>query len=225
MSSADFNKIALGSGIYTVPEISRILTIPAAKVRRYIRDFLDDRSGKKLFQETYSYKGSSDKLYVNFHVLIELYCMFQLRAEGFSVQKIMSSREVMIKDLDTPFPFASQNVLFDGKNIFYNYFEDIVKADGKRQMSFKKLLKDFVKNIDFDKQLLAHRFWPNGRENSIVIDPHHQFGQPTINTTNINVATIHSMFESGESVASLCVLFDLTEKQVNDAVQFYCRAA
>ncbi len=59
----------------------------------------------------------------------------------------------------------------------------------------------------------------------MVVDPHHQFGQPILHGTNINAEVIFSMYESGEPVESIGILYDLTKKQVNDAIFFYKKSA
>ncbi|MEJ7676896.1 MAG: DUF433 domain-containing protein [Segetibacter sp.] len=53
-----------------------------------------------------------------------------------------------------------------------------------------------------------------------MVDPHHQFGQLVIQRTNINAATIFSMYQSGESTSTIVILYDITEEQVNDAILF-----
>lgn len=53
MAVTALHKHQLGSGIYTISDISRLLRFPKAKVRRYLKDYWDERLGKKLFNETY----------------------------------------------------------------------------------------------------------------------------------------------------------------------------
>lgn len=82
-----------------------------------------------------------------------------------------------------------------------------------------------LKKVDFRPDNLAERFYPAGKSNSIVVDPHHQFGQPVIKGTNVNTEVIFSMYQSGEPIKAIGILYDLTEKEVNDAVNFYRKAA
>jgi hypothetical protein len=51
MSVATFHKQQIGSGIYTIPDISKILGYPQSKVRRYVKDYWEIAL-KKLFKET-----------------------------------------------------------------------------------------------------------------------------------------------------------------------------
>ena len=139
--------------------------------------------------------------------------------------QILKAREHIAKELNVPYPFASAGLLTDGKKIWYEFKESIVNADGSRQTNIVKIIQDFAKKIDFGSDKLATRFFPAGKNSAIVIDPHHKFGQPIINGTNINTEVLFSMYKSGEPVENIGILYDLTEKEVSEAIQFYRNAA
>lgn len=213
------NNIKLGTGIYSIPDLSFILQLPKHKVRRWMNDFWDSRLGGG-YKGKYSWGQGRDKA-TNFLTLIEFYVFYQLRENKVSSNKILEAHAFMAKELNTPYPFASSEVLTEGKNIFYS-LEDgtTVYADKSRQIVIRKAIESFCKKIEFSPDKLSKRYWPLGKENSIVVDPHHQFGQPIINGTNINASSVYSMYVSGESINVIGILYDLTEKQVNDAIIF-----
>ena len=217
------HKQELGVGIYTIPDISAILNYPQQKVRRYLSKYWDDRLGKKLFSETYSWKREKIRA-VNFYVLIELFTCFSLQDKGVSPKIILKARENIAKELKTPYPFASNKLLLAGNKILYVFEDMIVDADGTRQTNIIEIIKAFVTNIDFEGDL-ASRFWPAGKQSSVVVDPHHQFGQPVIAGTNINAEVIFSMYQSGEPLDAIGILYDLTEKQISDALAYHKRKA
>lgn len=218
------NKAEIGEGIYTVPDIAAILDLPVAKVRRWLTEFWDARFGKS-YNATYSW-GDGRTRAVNFHTLIEFYVFYQLREQGISSQKILKAHEVMAKVLHTPYPFATSKVLTFGKNILFSPdISSLMEADEKFQMVLKKIVEPFCKNIDFDSEFLAERFYPMGKKHRIVVDPHHQFGQPTIKGTNIAAETIYNMHESGETVDFIARIYELDKKSVNDAIKFGKMAA
>src|SRR6266536_3746765 len=225
MTTLSIHKQKLGAGIYTISDISILLNLPQAKVRRYLNQYWDEGLGKKLFNDTYSWSTGNNIKAVNFYTLIELYVCFYLQGLGFSPKKILKSRLVIARDLNVPYPFASARLLSDGKKIWYEFQDCIVNADGSRQTDFLEFIRDFASKIEFDSNRIAERFYPAGKENSVVVDPHHQFGQPTIEGTNINTEAIYSMYESGEPVELIGILYDLTEKQVYDAIYFYKKLA
>ena len=225
MVIADFNKRQLGSGIYTMPDISRLLNLPQKKVRRYLNEYWDEELGKKFFNETYSWSTGNNIKAVNFYTLIELYTCFHLQELGVSPKQILNSRIAIARDLKIPYPFASAKLLSDGKKIWYEFKDSIVKADGSQQTDFMEFIKSFANKIEFNSNKIADRFFPNGKQSSIVVDPHHQFGQPIIEGTNINTEVIFSMYESGEPINTIGILYDITEKEIKDVIRFHKKAA
>ena len=225
MAVIHLHKRELGAGIYTISDISHLLGFSQSKVRRYLNDYWDERLGKKLFNETYSWSTGNNIKAVNFYTLIELLTCFYLQEQGVAIRQILKSREIMAKDLNVPFPFASAKLLTDGKRIWYEFKDSIINADGSKQSVFLEFIHDFAKKIDFNSNKIAEKFWPDGKQSSIVVDPHHQFGQPVIEGTNINAEVIFSMFESGEPINTIGILYDITEKEIRDVIRFYKRAA
>lgn len=214
----------LGSGVYTVPDISRILQLPLAKVRFCLNEYWDKRVGQKFYGRNYSRQFEKTKA-VEFNALIEFYVYFTLRGLGISAQRILKARESMAKELQTPYPFATNKLLAGGGRIWYDKDGLTIDADGTLQTNLTKIIESFCKKIDFNDQLLAQRLWPRGKESSIVVDPHHQFGVPTINGTNIDAQTIFEMHESGEKIQTISIIYEINEKQINDALNFFSQAA
>ena len=222
MKSVISHKNKLGAGIYTIPDISRILGFSKSKVARYINLYWDDKNGKQLFQDTYSWSVSNNTKAVNFYVLIELFTFINLQERGFSPQRIFKTRNQIIKDLEIQYPFAFAGILTDGKKIWCDYMDSVVETNGTKQINFSQIIYDFAQRIDFNSESkMAERFYPNGKDKSIVIDPHHQFGMPIIKGTNINTEILYSMYTSGEPIKSISILYDLTQKEVNDAISYY----
>jgi uncharacterized protein (DUF433 family) len=213
------NHIALGNGIYTIPDLALILGLPQSKVRRWLTDFYDQRLGKS-HKGKYSWT-TGNKRGTNFLTLIEFYVFYQLRSLKFSTHKILEVHSYMEKTLNTPYPFASYELLAGQKQILYKHDEEtLVRADKTNQIVLKEILEKFCQKIDFSEQKIATRFWPMGKKHRIVVDPHHQFGQPVIYGTNINAETIWSMYNSGEAVSTIGVLYDISTAEVNDAISF-----
>lgn len=120
MAVTTLHKHQLGSGIYTISDIIRLLRFPKAKVRRYLKDYWDERLGKKLFNETYLWSTANNVKAVNFYTLIELYTCFFLQELGVSTQQILKSREAIAKELNLPYPFASAKLLTFGNMVMNN---------------------------------------------------------------------------------------------------------
>jgi len=214
----------IGKGLYTIPEVSMILQLPQAKVHRWLKDYYDGQLVQSL-KSAYSWRVKDHKM-VNFLTMIEFYVFYKLREQHISPAKILAAHAHLSSFLKTAYPFASHELLINGKSIIYQQTDDIwVEADRSNQIVFYDMLNAFSVKIDFSATCLAERFWPLGRNRAVVVDPHHQFGQPVLNGTNINTTTIFEMYESGEKISTIGLLYDLSEKQIRDAIEFSNRSA
>ena len=61
-----------------------------------------------------------------------------------------------------------------------------------------------------------------GKENSIIVDPKHQFGQPTVQGTNLFPETLYNLYKNKESKKLISLSYDISMKQVTDSI-IYCK--
>lgn len=207
------NSPKLGEGIFLTRDIANILKLPYSRVRVGMSEFWDNY--------TFGEKGNKA---VNFYTLIEFYTFYQLRKEGISSQMIKKAHQQIAKELGTPYPFA-RNIRTDGKEIWYDFLEDIVNADGKQQISIKPILLPFLTKIEFNKEDIADKYFPLENSKKIVVDPKYQFGQPTITGTGIKVETLIQLYNGGESQKDIATLYNLKPAQVKDAIAYYKQSA
>ncbi|MFH2095126.1 MAG: DUF433 domain-containing protein [Bacteroidota bacterium] len=220
------NRPYLGGGIFTLPDIGQILKIPYNKVHRWIKEYWDTILAHD-FEQTYSWHDGNSRA-VSFHTLMELVVFSQLHGSGVKPKKILEAHKELSEKFDTMFPFASfkviRNMFSDGSKIYFKDGEDVIYSMGSHRQLNLKFIVDFFKNIDFGDDELAARFWPMGRENAIVVDPKHQFGQPVIDGTNITADALYSMNKAGDPPKYIAYLYEIEEKQVLDAIEF-CKPA
>lgn len=226
MSSAFENINSLGNGIFTTQEIAQILQLPYQKVRIWINKYWDGELGE-FYKQNYSWTTENSKA-VGFHTLIEFYVMMQFAEAGVKTKEVLKAHKELSKMFQTSFPFAKEEVL---KNIKTDKFKvylkengNTISLDGTKQLNLD-LISMFFQNLDFGNDKIASRFWPLGKKNSIVCDPHHKFGQPTIKGTNIQSAAIFSMYMANEPIRFIASIFEIPEKAVKDAISFHKRAA
>jgi uncharacterized protein (DUF433 family) len=217
-------KPSLGIGLYTIPDVANILNLNRTLVRRWLREYWDNQfknSGKN-----YASWGTGREKAIHFFTLIEFYVFYQLRKQGVSAQSIARSHEIISQELNISFPFANAIILTDGKKVFYSKDGDlIINADKSKQINFKSIIEGFCHKIDFDADDHALRYWPLGKGKNIVVDPHHQLGQPTVKNTNILAETLYSMYKSGEKVNFISSLYDVSPADVKASIKFFQKAA
>jgi uncharacterized protein (DUF433 family) len=217
----------LGEGIYVVKDVSKILRLDYEKVYRWIVGYWGGN-----LDEGYNYTfGEQDNRAINFYSLIEFYTFFKLRERGVSATEIRKLHNKLSEILKTPYPFSkAQDYYVDRKGrkrkfIYYKYLESIIRFDKKNQFSFDFIIDEFLDKIEFDDNNFARKFFPLGKNKLVVVDPQHQFGQPTISGRNIKTQTIFSLYKAGETNEDISILYNLSIKEVEDALYFHNQAA
>lgn len=225
METIEFeNNVELGSGIFTVSDISIILNLKYSKVYNLLNEYWDNRFATQLGQK-YSWSVRNTKA-VSFHTLVEFYIFFQLKEVGVATQQILNAHSELSTRYNTPFPFAISHIInrmncFGRKIVFEISDNDIINLDSTKQLNLS-FIKSFAHKLDFDKNELAEKFYPLGKTKQVVIDPKHQFGQPTIKGTNIFPKTIFNLYQSKESKKFIAQSFEISIQEVNDAIE-YCK--
>lgn len=220
------NKAIIGGGIYTLPDVAEILNIDYSKVRRWVREYWDGKLGES-FQRKYSWTVGKNPA-IGFHTLVEMYVFIRFSEAGVKTQKLLEAHKMLSEKFATPFPFASEHVVdgikTDGRQVFFQEKDKtIVTLDASRQVKLD-FIKLFFKKLEFTKGV-ASRLWPMGKSKPVVVDPDHQFGQPTVEGTNILTSTLYNLKQAGEPVAFIASLYELDEKQVKAAISFHKKAA
>lgn len=212
----------IGDGVFLTKDISYILNLPYQKVRHWLNEFWDKEFVDGVYQH-YSFGDKKNKA-INFYTFIEFHTFFELRKHGISAQKIRKAHKTISKELKTKYPFAVAGISTDSKKIWYEHLETLINADGSSQVNLKPILLPFLHKIDYQKNMAA-RFYPDGKKNHVVIDPHHQFGQPIIVGTNIKAETVFNLYCGGESKKNISIMYDLKQKQITDVIEFYNKRA
>lgn len=219
------NYLKINNGIYTLPEVSKILRLPYYKVNRWINAYWDDQLGSAL-QSRYSWTINNSKA-ISFHTLIEFYILILLAEAGIATKTVLQAHLELSKRYNTAFPFAQKAILDGirtiGKKVYFENEEGIIALDGTKQFKLE-FIKVFFHNLDFDNGLIASRFWPMGRDRSIIIDPTRQFGHPVIGATNIYPETLFNLFLAGEPIDFIAFTYEIEKSLVIDAIEF-CKAA
>lgn len=219
------NNVSLNNGIYTIPDIAKILNLPYQKVRHWVNCYWDGRLGKE-FKKTYSWSIDRSKA-VNFHTLIEFYILIQLGEMGISTHAVLQAHKELSVFFKTMYPFADRRVLekmtTDKKKLMIEQDEKLISLDGTRQINLD-FMRTFFKHIEFGEDHLVSKFWPRGKENSICVDPRRQFGHPVVDNTNIFPETLCNLYKGGEKIDFIASLYELDTRLVKDAIH-YCNAS
>ena len=227
--------LTLGEGVYTIPDASRILHLEQKKLRRWIKGYWKCVEGVRspltaplVTEGVWDERGSRA---LNFCALIEVRVFAVLREEGIPLQRIRRAHEELRQRLKTTHPFARQEIISDGRNILtaldsVGGEKILVNLTMSSQIELGHIVEQFCHNLDFGRKTqIAERYWPLGKDRSVVVDPHHSFGRPTVSGTNICTEVVAALASSGESEQSISALYGIPIATVRDAVDFEAKAA
>lgn len=211
------NSPKIGQGIYTAADASRILKMPYSRTKYWFSYYAKQRFAAKNHVYHFQIK---DSVAVNFLALIEMYVFFTLKEQGIKTRTIVKAHETMAVYLQTPYPFAMEDLFIDNSRLLFGDEHQLITADERLQTVIVQILRPFIRKIEFSNNKLAKKFYPLGKENSVVVNPEHQFGQPIIDGTNILTETIFMLSKGGDSNEFIAKLYNISVKNVEDAIRF-----
>ncbi len=220
----------LAAGAYTLPDAARLLNLPLARLRTWVSGSValdPEDSNRRYPVGQLASKGAGRDRTFSFLTLIELFSIAQLRARGVSMGTLRKARAELALRYQTPHPFALEGLLTDGRRLLKELGDaSLLELCTGGQTSFESVLAPFCQRLDFDTSTrLATRFFPNGRGSIVVVDPHHSFGRPIIDGTNITTEAIASLIRGGEKIEDVAADFELDPAQVQEAWGFETRLA
>lgn len=215
----------LPSGAYTLPDAAGLLGLRLDRMRKWVSGVSLGANGGKTRRFPAGDLGSrgegKDRTF-SFWTLIELFSISQLRAHGLSMRRLRADRLELAERFDTDHPFALEGLLTDGRRLLKELDDaSLLELGTGGQTDFEAVIRPFCARLDFDSQTqLASRFYPIGRDSSVIVDPHHAFGRPIIQGTSITTEALACLVRGGENIDDIASDFRLNPAQVEEAWDF-----
>ncbi len=233
----DIYKI-LSAPAYTFAEASRLVGISQGQVSRWVRgyEYIYRVSGGKqerLGQQKAIVRKSTHKesTNVSFLDLIDLLFVRRFLKLGLSLQRIRKALDEARNYLETPH-FASQRFFINGNKIFLdptcapnkNKTKNLIALLTGGQYGFREIVAQVEGMVDFEDVTgygLSSRWFPNGRQGHVVVDPRISFGQPTVYGHRITTSNIYDMYiGENQRIDKIARWFDLSPTALKTAIQF-----
>lgn len=215
----------VGVGIYTVPDVARLLGVPARSIRRWAGGYSYNQRGRRRHSPPVwrpSIPMIDGQLTLSFLDLIEVRFVHAFRKHGVSWTIIRKAEAHAAEVLRTSHPFATNKFRTDGKTVLGDVAD---RTNGLWDMAHKqRVFADFVapylKGIEWADDGLAARWRPLDGSNRVVIDPRRSFGAPLLDRENVPTRVIFEACKSGESVRVVANWFEVPLESAEDAVRF-----
>ena len=210
----------IGQGIYTAADAARILKMPYPKANYWFKYYAKQKLS--LTAEYIYHFPLRAIIAVNFLTLIEMYVFYILKENGVKTSKIVKAHTIMSNFSRTPYPFAKEDIYINSnkKSLLFGGDDQLITADEHLQTVLIQGLKLFIDKVQFNDERIANKFYPLGKDKTIVVNPENQFGQPIIEGTNILTESIYNLSVGGDSHEFIANLYDISLKNVEDAIEF-----
>ena len=158
--------------------------------------------------------------------LVESSMITVFRGLGVSLQRVRKAHLYLRDTFEVEHPFAQLELKTDGAHVIKLIddpelsTEPVLIADEHGQEAWGELIAGRLDEFDYAQSGIASRWWLRGRKRQIVIDPNVSFGMPSIERTGVATWAVAGRVNSGESVRSVAEDFQISETEVQDAVDF-----
>ena len=90
---------------------------------------------------------------------------------------------------------------------------------GKGDTAWDEVLGPFLGTVDYEDEWV-HRWWPGGRERTVVVDPRLAYGLPVVAGTGVRTEIIRERVEAGDSPEQIGRDFGVPRRAIRHALEF-----
>jgi uncharacterized protein (DUF433 family) len=214
----------LARGLYSVPAAARLIGATPDQLKRWAFGY-ERRGTWHEAAITADLEELGGDRVLTFLDLVELLFIHGLRSAGHSFPRIHEAHRVLSQLLDTEHPFALKKGFSDPGGIYALLEREdqgdlLVELKGAGQIAMWPTLHRYLRQLEFNLDDVAERWYPAGRASPIVVDPRVSFGAPVIEGTAVETAALTELYQNEDSLEELAWLYDLEPAQVMAAVEF-----
>jgi len=88
------------------------------------------------------------------------------------------------------------------------------------QRVFDKVIRPFLKNVEFDGGKVPSRWWPRGKSRQVALDPRRSFGHPIVFREGIATKVLVRSVRANDSVEEVAKWFEISPASVRAAIDF-----
>jgi uncharacterized protein (DUF433 family) len=223
----------LGIGLYTVAEASVLTGIPQGRLRRWLHGYTY-RVGKARATSEPVWRRQVPEidgtLGLGFLDLMEARFVDAFRAASVPWRVIRLCAERAREVTGSDHPFSSRRFRTDGRTVF----AEVVDQAGekqlldlvKNQLAFARVIgPSLYAGIEFSVDDVPARWWPMGKQGTVVVDPTRSFGQPIVSDGGVPTTVLADAVAAEGSIAKVALLFRLPQHSVRAALRFEKRLA
>jgi uncharacterized protein (DUF433 family) len=180
-----------------------------------------------------------NKPLLSFMNLVEVHVLSAItRVHKVQFKKVRLALEYLEEKSLSEHPLADTEFWTDEFDLFVEKSGDLICASRDGQLVMQEVIEQYLLRVDRDVDSSAFRIYPFSKEilfsslkekpksilekapKNISIDPLVAFGRPTIAKTGVATNVIAGRFKGGEEVENLAKDYEITETQVQEAIDY-----
>lgn len=209
---------------YTLPEAAAFIRRPVTTVRRWSIGNVRKYSGVERRDEPLITPDGPRTLPLSFLNLLELRFLASYR-DQVPLQSIRRALDYAAAELGEERPLLSVDFQSHGKSLFIKFASEgsdpffMVDASRKGQLAWPQALNEFIHSVDYAESS-AHRWWPLGRGQPVMIDTRVNGGRPSTSPALVRTTAIAA--HSFDGLATEAIAYDVgaSEEEVRAALRF-----
>lgn len=213
--------LAYTTPIYSQSEAARIIQAPPSSFTRWAQ-------GHQFKQREEGRWGSSPALLtgvrpgrgitVPFNALAEGFIIEAFRRAGLPMARIRPAIDVLREEIGVENALLSESLMTDGAEILNRNNEGDLVVVRNHQGVFKEVVREFLKSIRYRDGFVNAIHLPTFETVNVVVDPHRNSGQPTIDQLGVRVEDVLSRVRAGEPLAEVGYDFGLKAKELRSLI-------
>jgi uncharacterized protein (DUF433 family) len=219
--------IPFNTGIYTVPEASRLTRVASPRIRRWLKGY-KFFSGDREHVSPPVWRGQlqpvDGALALGFLDLMEIRVVDAFLRAGVSWKTLREAERRGSERFRSTHPFCTQRFETDGRSIFVDIGADsdepILLEIINDQAVFDAITSPFFKDLEFSQDRVLERWWPLGDHRAVVVDPRRAFGKPIVVDRGVPTAILFGAVKASRSIDEVVFWYDVTKSSVVDAIEF-----
>ena len=226
-----------GTGIYTLPEASRLINVPTRTIQRWLYGYHFPKKSGEVVAQVFSSplwtpqhsKDDYEAEVIGFNDLLEVRFVSAFVAHGLPLVVVRRCLETAREIFGVDYPMTYGSFKTDGKTIFTEAIEHSVKQGAlldlkSRQLAFRDVIHpSLYAGIEYDGKR-ATKWYPQARNQHVVLDPSRQFGSPIIEGAGIPTDVLFASFlaegSNIQAVVQTSRVYDVPTRLVKAAIRF-----
>jgi uncharacterized protein (DUF433 family) len=209
--------------LYSQSEASRIIGLPQATFSRWATGYTTTSGNRKPAFITVSKPGRGYT--VPFVGLAEAWLVRAFSRAGVPVSRIRPALEQLRAQIGLEHALASDRIKTDGADILWDLrqtdsaFDDnrlVVARNG--QAVFGEVVREHLKQVDYRDGWVSQLRVPRADGAALTIDPHINFGQPTLTEYGVRVDDILDRVAAGDPIDEVALDFHVPPETVSNLV-------